>query len=173
MLQTNINRNSEFALSLYEIFETYNQPHAELVSQNPDFSSNPQKYYYLIPKFPFLCFTLKEIVIFGLSNFDSFKVHKTSPIFTQTLLMKNLTGGVILDYKSASEKPLELYFEINSLFVSKKYETRCIYVQAKYTSINLAKLSGTLTFRQKEVLMNGLESAIASSILPSAKGESI
>ncbi|XP_065208647.1 uncharacterized protein LOC135837339 [Planococcus citri] len=172
ILQSNLNNNEELVRKLDEVFQAYNKPRKELISTYPDFLSNPHQYYYLIPRIPFLCFTLKRIVISGLSNFESYKVvHGVSEIFTHTLLIKDVQGTVTLDYGSERETDLELDFRIDYFIISKREETDCIHGQAKYYTVNKTKANVSLSDRQSEVIMNRLESALASALLSSNKAQ--
>ncbi|XP_065208612.1 uncharacterized protein LOC135837314 [Planococcus citri] len=166
MLSENMKNNPEVAFHLDDIFDTYEKPRKKIISEHPNFLTNPQQYYYLIPKIPFYCFVLRRVVIHGLSNFESFKNHEDYTIFTHTLLVRNVQGRMTLYYRTKEETPLELSFHIDCLFVSKTDDIECAHAQAKYYSITRTKTNVTLSARQSEVIMNGLESAIASSLLP-------
>ncbi|XP_065208605.1 uncharacterized protein LOC135837308 [Planococcus citri] len=157
------------------VIQAYEQPRQEIISVHPDFLNNSQKYYYLIPKIPFLCFILKRIVIHGLSNFESFKTRRSleedPKIFTHTLLIRNIRGSMTLDYRSELEKALKLNFQINSFNLTKKDRTYCVYGHAKDYTITRANTNVSLSSLQSEVVMNRLQSALASALLrlPSKK----
>ncbi|XP_065208600.1 uncharacterized protein LOC135837303 [Planococcus citri] len=167
MISKNIQNNYEFSYALGEIFEAYTDTKKEIIYEHPDFVKNSGLFHYLIPKIPFYEFTLKRVVIFGLSNLESFKVHSTSGVFTHTLLVKNVEGSVTLDYGTDEESPLKMIFQIDCLFISKRDDTSCAYVNAQYYHIARAKTNVLLTNRQSEAIIHGLERGIASSVLPS------
>ncbi|XP_065208590.1 uncharacterized protein LOC135837294 isoform X2 [Planococcus citri] len=170
MIHRNIQDNRYFSDKLKEIFQTYEKPRKEIISKHPDFLTNPQRYYYLIPEYTFFRFILKDIVIRGLSNFKSFKcIRSSSGIFTHTLHVRDVRGNMTLDYRSKNATNLELDFQIDYLFVSKKEDSSCVFVQAKYYTVVSTKTNVSLSTRPSLVIMNGLESAIASSLLPSMK----
>ncbi|XP_065208598.1 uncharacterized protein LOC135837301 [Planococcus citri] len=174
MILENIHNNRNFSRSLEEIFQTYEKPRKEIISKHPDFMNNQQEYYYLIAEYPFMCFALKDIVIGGLSNFESFKlIRRTSGIFTHTLLIRDVRGKMTLDYRSENEPDLELNFQIDHLFVSKKDDSGCIFVHAKYYTVTRTETNVSLSGLQSEVIMNGMESAMASALFPSMRAARI
>ncbi|XP_065208588.1 uncharacterized protein LOC135837293 [Planococcus citri] len=170
MVHNNLRNNMDFSDTLKEIFQTYEQPRKEIISKHPDFLNNPQQYYYLIPEYTYFRFILKDIVIRGLSNFKSFKcIRSSSGIFTHTLHVRDVRGNMILDYRSENATNMELNFQIDHLFVSRKEDSGCVFAKAKFYTVVATKTNVSLSARPSQVIMNGFESAIASSLLPSMK----
>ncbi|XP_065208587.1 uncharacterized protein LOC135837292 [Planococcus citri] len=170
MIHNNLLNNIDFSDTLKEIFQAYEKPRKEIISKHPDFLNNPQQYYYLIPEYTFFGFILKDIVIRGLSNFKSFKyIRSTSGIFSHTLHITDVRGKMTLDYRSENATNLELNFQMDYLFVSKKEDSGCVFAKAKFYTVVSTKTNVSLSARPLQVMMNGLESAIATSLLPSMK----
>ncbi|XP_065208606.1 uncharacterized protein LOC135837310 [Planococcus citri] len=173
-----VSTNQKTIRELEDVFQEYEKPSLEMISTRPDFLSNPQKYYYLIPRTPIFCFILKRIVIHGISNFESYKTHcelyihtYRDEIFTHTLLIRNLQGSMTLDYQSEKEKALKLNFQVDCFNLTKKDDTYCVHGHAKDYTITRANTNVSLSSLQSEVIMNRLESALASALsgLPSMK----
>ncbi|XP_065208607.1 uncharacterized protein LOC135837311 [Planococcus citri] len=175
ILRKSLNTSQKSIQKIDDLFQEYEKPRQEIISVHPDFMSNPLKYYYLIPKIPFFCFILKRIVIHGLSNFESYQAQTSFRLFTHTLLIRNIQGSMTLDYRSEKEKSLKLNFQIDCFILSKKDGSDCIYAQAKYYTITRRKTNTTLSGRQSGVIINRLESVLASRLLglPSKKIEQI
>ncbi|XP_065208608.1 uncharacterized protein LOC135837312 [Planococcus citri] len=169
ILQESLKYNQKFTQKLDDVFQVHEKPRREIISAQPDFLNNSQKYYYLVPEIPFFCFVLKRIVIHGLWNFESYKVHGISGIFTHTLVVRNIRGSMTLDYRSEKEPDLELNFQMNCFVVSKKDDTGCVYGRAKYYTITRTNTNVPLDSVQSEVVMNELESAVASALLSSKR----
>ncbi|XP_065208611.1 uncharacterized protein LOC135837313 [Planococcus citri] len=169
ILRENLNTNTKLIYELDDLFQSYDNPRKKLSSTHTDFSNNPQKYYYLIAEIPFFNFVLKHVVIYGLWNFESYKVHATHGIFTHTMLVRNIEGTMTLDYGSEKEPPLELNFHINCFILSKQDDTECVYGQAKYYTVTRTRTNVLLSSLQSEVVINQLESALASALLSSKK----
>ncbi|XP_065208643.1 uncharacterized protein LOC135837336 [Planococcus citri] len=168
-LHKNLNNNQNFSREFDKLFHLHEIRRKEIISIHSDFVDSEQSYYYLIPKIPFLCFILKRIVIYGLSNFESYAVRRTPENFKRTLLVRNLRGSMTLDYRTENEPDLELDFQIDCLILSRRQEADCIHAQAKYYTVTRTKTNVTLSSHQSEVMMNRLESAIASALSSSKK----
>lgn len=172
MLRENIERNKNFYQVFDGLFREYIQTTHEMIASHPGILNQDQKYYYLIPKIPFYHFTLNSIVIRGLSNVDSLKIFTIPDIFTRSMVVKHLQGSLILDYGSQgrdSPKPMELSFKIDYLTISTRHKVNCAHVEAKYYGFSNAR--GPLTYRQSAFLMQSIESAIVSAVMPSKEGE--
>lgn len=150
------------------IYKCYSRSKNQIISTYPDFVHNEQKFYYLIPRISFYCFYFKLMVIKGLPNFQLIQVRMTLSPFPHVLLIKNVEGRMDLDYGTRDEKPLELTFKIDFLTLSINKEKKSVNVNARYYQVN--GTSGPLNYRQSSVIMNRIESAIASSIMSSMKG---
>ncbi|XP_065216956.1 uncharacterized protein LOC135843127 isoform X2 [Planococcus citri] len=155
ILQEGLNYNENFTNKLYQVFqEAYEKPRKEIISTYPDFSGNSQKYYYHIPQIPLFCFTLKRIVISGLTNFESYGVVRDTYgnfTFTHSLLIRNVQGTMILDYGFENEPNLDLHFQIDRFILSKNEKIDCIRGQAEYYKVTRTKANVVLSDRHSEL----------------------
>ncbi|XP_065218567.1 uncharacterized protein LOC135844330 [Planococcus citri] len=167
ILQQILNNNQNFSGKLDEIFQVYEKSRKEIISTYADFSNNSQKYFYHIPQIPLFCFTLKHIVISGLTNFESYEVGRgISGNFVHSLLVRNIQGTLSLDYGFENEPDLDLRFQIDRFTLSKKHGTADdVHGQAKYYKVTRTKSNILLSDRHSEVIMNRLESALATALL--------
>ncbi|KAL6961626.1 hypothetical protein U1Q18_051892 [Sarracenia purpurea var. burkii] len=88
------------------------------------------------------------------------------------MVVKHLQGSLILDYGSQgrdSPKPMELSFKIDYLTISTRHKVNCAHVEAKYYGFSNAR--GPLTYRQSAFLMQSIESAIVSAVMPSKEAQ--
>lgn len=168
LLRQHINRNPEFSKAFDDISKIYHQP-SYITSSYPNFLSHRDLYYYFIPEIPFYGFHLRNVVMQGLGNIESFEIDSNSDIFTHTLLVQNIRGSMTLDYGCETETPLELNYAIGYLTISTKQNTDLVHVEAKGGSVNLTSGS-SLTYLQSAVMMEKIESAVASSLMPLKKG---
>ncbi|XP_065208581.1 uncharacterized protein LOC135837289 [Planococcus citri] len=160
LLRENLNQNPQFAKSLRAIFAVYSDRKKSLVEMYPDLFTMPDKYYYLIPKIPFFCFNLKNVIVQGLWNLESIKVDKGNGA---KIVIKDIRGSLDLDFGTPSqEKPLELKFNIDHFSLSVQYET-FVSVDARCYSVNRA--NSILPYRQSTLIMQRIELAIAQSLL--------
>ncbi|XP_065208594.1 uncharacterized protein LOC135837296 [Planococcus citri] len=160
-------RNPRFSETFDRISKTFNQP-SEIISAHPNFLNHREQYYYLVPEIPFYGFTLNNVVIQGVLNIDSFDMNKESPIFTHTLLMKNIQGSMTLNYGSEHRAPLGLKYAIDYLSISTKEGTDIVHVEAKSYSVN--RTSGAaLSYRQSANIIQKIESAVVASLLPAKR----
>lgn len=67
--------------------------------------------------------------------------------------------------------PLELDFYADSLSISIVQETNCIKVEARNYSFVRTKSNSSLAELHSNILIDCLESAIASSLMPSMEGK--
>ncbi|XP_065208644.1 uncharacterized protein LOC135837337 [Planococcus citri] len=173
LLLENINTNTKFLHSMDENF--LSQPGKDLNSTHPQFLTNEQQHYYFIPNIPFYWFNLYNVTIKGLWNFNSLGKNNTIGENAYTLIVKNVRGSLTLDYGCETEKPLELDFMTDTLFISVRYEYDVdenllineTNVEARDYHVIL--LDTQITHRQAALIMQKIESAVALSIWPSVK----
>ncbi|XP_065208599.1 uncharacterized protein LOC135837302 [Planococcus citri] len=165
MLLEHLNRYQIFD----SIFNSYDQAKYQITSMYSDSVDSQNKFYYFIPRIPFFCFHLKKIIIKGLMNFQMVHVYDKLQSFTHTLLIENVEGRMILDYGRPGETPMKLNFKTDYLTISINKNTRCVSVNARYYYVN--GTDGLLTYRQSPLMMNTIETAIASYIMSSMKVE--
>ncbi|XP_065208646.1 uncharacterized protein LOC135837338 [Planococcus citri] len=162
LLRENFNQNEQFSKNIRTIFGVYSESREKLLQTHSDFFTNQEKYYYLIPKIPFFCFNLKNILIKGLTNLEWIKINTGLSIFTHTLMIRNVHGDLILDFGATQEKPVELKFKIDYFSVST--DRKSVNVDARCFSVN--KTSTPLSYRQSALIIQRIESAIADSLFP-------
>lgn len=167
LLRENYKTNQEFPKSLRTLFKAYSGSKKTLLSTHPDFFTNDNKYYYLIPKISFFCFNLKNVFIRGLWHLEWLKINTGLSIFTHSLMIRNVQGSVVLDFGTTQEKPVELQFKIDYFSIS--IDGKSVNVDARCYSVN--KTNTPLSYRQSALIMQRIELAVASSVLPTMGSE--
>lgn len=165
-----IKNHHQFPLALDENFLT--QPEKAINLAHPKFSQHRQQHYFFLPNVIFYWFNLRNVSIGGLWNFYSLNANETLTNSTNTLLVKNIRGSMTLDYGCEIEKPLELNFIADSIFISADFMTNQSNVEARDYHVIRTAIGTPVTNRQAAVIMQQIEFAIASSLLPCMTRES-
>ncbi|XP_065208595.1 uncharacterized protein LOC135837297 [Planococcus citri] len=167
-LHEHMNSNPKFSEAIHQIVKIYYGPE-EIISADPNFSDHRQQYYYFIPLIFFYGFGLRNVIIQGLLNIESLDVDKESSFFTQTLLMRNITGHMVLDYGSDEMAPLELNFLIDYFSISIQNANDLVHVEARSYSVNRTTNDDPLTYRQSANIIRKIECALAAGLMPSKR----
>ncbi|XP_065208585.1 uncharacterized protein LOC135837291 isoform X1 [Planococcus citri] len=122
---------------------------------------------YSISTFPYFCFNLRNITIRGLVNYQV--LNKTAEPFVYTLWIKDILGIMILDYNSTVETPMQMNFVAEHISISIDLKKNLINVQAQNYWVVRAAEQALLTDHRSEIIMQHVESAIATTLMPSMK----
>ncbi|XP_065208319.1 uncharacterized protein LOC135837092 [Planococcus citri] len=155
-------------------------PKQHIISACPDFLTNEQRYYYLLPDISFVYMNFKNITIRGLSNFESYANNQSwsnrysSYDLVYTLQVKNVRGHMTLDPGFEHLPHFQLNFFIGNLdisFVPKKGEFR---VEAQDYSIvedtlQPSTLISSWLPEYSTSIIELIESAVVDSLMPSKK----
>ncbi|XP_065208622.1 uncharacterized protein LOC135837322 [Planococcus citri] len=137
------------SLSLFDIFET--------------------KHYFFIPNITSLHRTLSNITITGMHNFHSHSFAENFGQTTSTLTIKDVRGTTNLHYDGRNFTIFPLYFEVDCISITVLRKEQSINVTAHNYTVIETKMNVSLTEYQSKWVMEGIQLAIASSIMPSLK----
>ncbi|XP_065208579.1 uncharacterized protein LOC135837287 [Planococcus citri] len=143
-------------------------PKKDLESTVPDFQDSESQYYYLIREVPFPLFNLKNIVIRGLSNFESLKSDDQLDDLAHVLTIANVRGSLMVDYKAVnktSSKSSKLDFTADRLVITVSSNKDRVNVEARDYRITRSESDVPLSFDQSAMMVHNIESAIASSLM--------
>ncbi|XP_065208333.1 uncharacterized protein LOC135837101 isoform X1 [Planococcus citri] len=185
MMDNFFNNCDDFNALLGEIFNL--NPQQRIISAYPDFLTNEQRYYYLVPDINFMYMSFKNITIRGLSNFESYtnlKSYKyecilSDHIFVYTLHVKDVRGNMTLEPGFEHLPHFRLNFFIRNLnilwFVSKNKRFR---VEAHNYSIvedtpQAPSLISSWLSKYSASIIQFLQSAMADLMMPTKKSNSI
>ncbi|XP_065204143.1 uncharacterized protein LOC135834239 [Planococcus citri] len=167
ILREYMNGNPKFSEAFDQITKIYNYLPGT-VSARPNFSDHRHQYYYFIPLIHIYGFCLRNVTIQGLLNIEVTDVDTESYFFTDTILMRNVTGNMILDYGSEEMAPLGLNFLIDYLSISIKNGTDFVHVEARSYCVNRTN-GDPLTHRQSASIIRRIECALAPALMPSKR----
>ncbi|XP_065208338.1 uncharacterized protein LOC135837102 [Planococcus citri] len=115
-------------------------PRQHIIAAFPDFPTNEQRYYYLIPDISIGFLVLKNITIRGLSNFESYMNKRTAKFHrylshcrVYTLRISSVQGNVTLDpgFDHLSRLQPTLSFSISNLDITYAPKTQKFRVKAR------------------------------------------
>ncbi|XP_065208596.1 uncharacterized protein LOC135837299 [Planococcus citri] len=162
LLREHMNRNPKFSEAINQIIKNDNQP--------PEIgSADRQQYYYFIPLIPFYGFGMRNVIIQGLLNIESLDIDKGSSLFTHTMLIRNITGHMVLDYASDEMAPLELNFLIDYFSISIQNANNLVHVETRSYSVNRTTGDDPLTYRQSANIIRKIECALVAGLVPSKR----
>ncbi|XP_065204127.1 uncharacterized protein LOC135834219 [Planococcus citri] len=155
-------------------------PKQHIISSCPDFLTNEQRYYYLLPDIFFVHMSLKNINLRGLSNFESYVNDQSwsnrylSYDLVYTLHIKNVRGNMTLDPGFEHLPHFQLNFLIRNLYISFVPKKREFRVEARDYSIFEDTLQPSILisswFRKYSTsIIELIESAMVDSLMPSKK----
>ncbi|XP_065208320.1 uncharacterized protein LOC135837093 isoform X1 [Planococcus citri] len=176
IMRSFFNKSGIFTALLGKIFNL--NPKQHIISACPDFSTNEQRYYYLLPDISSVYVSFKNITIRGLSNFESFVNNQSwsnryiSYDLVYTLHVKNVRGNMTLEAGLEDLQHFQLNFFIGNLyilFVPKKQEFR---VEAlNYSVVEDSPQPSTLISvwlpKYSTSIIQLIESAVIDSLMPS------
>ncbi|XP_065208634.1 uncharacterized protein LOC135837331 [Planococcus citri] len=122
---------------------------------------------FFIPSITSLYRTLSNITIAGMDNFDSHSFAENSGHAVSTLTIKDIRGTTDLDY--GNEIIFPLHFDVDHISITVDQKRECINVTAHNYIVIEGKMNVALTEYQSKWVMEGIQLAIASSIMPSMK----
>ncbi|XP_065208327.1 uncharacterized protein LOC135837095 isoform X3 [Planococcus citri] len=171
--------DGDFNVLLGKIFNLH--PNQYIISACPDFLTNEQRYYYLLPDISFVYICFKNITIRGLSNFESFVNNQSwsrrysSYDFVYTLHIKNVRGNMTLDPGFEHVPHFQLNFFIGNLGISFVPEKGKFRVEAQdYNCIVEDTLQPSMLIsswlpKYSTSIIQLIESALTDSLMPSKK----
>ncbi|XP_065208626.1 uncharacterized protein LOC135837325 isoform X2 [Planococcus citri] len=162
LLQFNLRKNEDFMQILNATFCQH--PEDEITSYYPSLDIVETKCYFFISNFTSLHRTLSNITIIGMHNF-----HSHSFVDVSTLIIEDIQGTTNLHYDGRNFTIFPLHFEIDYISISVDREQQSIKVTAHNYTIIETKMNVSLTEYQSKWVMEGIQLAIASSIMPSMK----
>ncbi|XP_065208628.1 uncharacterized protein LOC135837326 isoform X2 [Planococcus citri] len=162
LFQFNLRKNEDFMQILNATF--CQDPEDEITSYYPSLDFVETKCYFFISNFTSLHRTLSNITITGMHNFDSHSFVDVS-----TLIIKDIQGTTNLHYDGRNFTIFPLHFEIGYISISVDREQQRINVTAHNYTVIETKMNLSLTEYQSKWVMEGIQLAIASSIMPSMK----
>ncbi|XP_065208631.1 uncharacterized protein LOC135837329 [Planococcus citri] len=127
------------------------------------------KSYYFIPHIKSLGRTLGNISITGMHNFHSHSIAKNRSRTVSTLAIKYIQGTADLHYIGGNFTIFPLYFEVDCISITVDQKQQRITATAHNYTVIETKTNVPLTEYQSKWVMEGIQVAIASSIMPSMK----
>ncbi|XP_065208621.1 uncharacterized protein LOC135837321 [Planococcus citri] len=163
----NLRDNENFMKTLHAAFCRHPEP--EITSHYPSSDIFKMKNYFFIPNFTSLGRILSNITITGMHNFHSHSSAENSDHTVSTLTIKDIQGTTNLHYDLRNFTIFPLYFEADRISITVNRKQQSINVTAhSYTVIDTI-MNVLLTEYQSKWVMEGIQLAIASSIMPSMK----
>ncbi|XP_065208331.1 uncharacterized protein LOC135837098 [Planococcus citri] len=177
------NDSGNFNALLGEIFNR--NPKQHIISAFPDFLTNEQRYYYLLPDINFMYMSFKNITIRGLSNFESYTNLKhylyrvfSDHIFVYTLYVKDVRGHMTLEPGFDHLPHFQLNFfipNLNMRFVPKNKQFR---VEAHNYSIvedtpQAPTMISSWLSKYSTSIIQLLQTAMTDLMMPMEKNNSI
>ncbi|XP_065208630.1 uncharacterized protein LOC135837328 isoform X2 [Planococcus citri] len=162
LFQFNLRKNEDFKQILDATFCQH--PEDEITSYYPSLDIVETKCYFFISNFTSLHRTLSNITIIGMHNF-----HSHSFVDVSTLIIEDIQGTTNLHYEGRNFTIFPLHFEIGFISISVDRKQQRINVTAHNYTIIETKMNVSLTEYQSKWVMEGIQLAIASSIMPSMK----
>ncbi|XP_065208335.1 uncharacterized protein LOC135837101 isoform X2 [Planococcus citri] len=167
-----------------EIFNL--NPKQHIISACPDFLTNEQRYYYLLPDINFMYMGFKNITIRGLSNFESYTNLKSyiyarwcpDYIFVYTLHVKDVRGNVTLEPAFEHLPHFQLNFFIRNLKIWFVPKNKQFCVEAhKYSIVEDTPQAPTMISswlsKYSASIIQLLQSAMTDLMMPMEKNNSI
>ncbi|XP_065208340.1 uncharacterized protein LOC135837104 [Planococcus citri] len=156
-------------------------PKQRIISAYPNFSTDEQLYYYLIPNISLVHLNFRNVTIRGLTNFESYVNDQSSDDSCNNvyiLRVKNITGNMILHSGFEHLPYFQLKFSIPDLRVSFIPKTENFRVKAQdYIIAEDAPETPTLISswlsKYSTDIMRVLESELEDLMMPSIKNKSI
>ncbi|XP_065208623.1 uncharacterized protein LOC135837323 [Planococcus citri] len=167
LFEFNLRNNENFVQTLHATFCRH--PEEEITSHYPSLDIFRTKNYYFIPNITSLHRTLSNITITGMHNFHSHSFADNSGLTVSTLKIQNIRGTVNLHYSGRKFTIFPLYFEVDSISITVDRKQQSIKVTAHNYTVIETKINLSLTEYQSKWIMEGIQLAIASSIMPSMK----
>ncbi|XP_065208635.1 uncharacterized protein LOC135837332 [Planococcus citri] len=128
-----------------------------------------RKNYFFIPNITSLGRTLSNITIRGMHNFDSHSFAENSGLTVSTLTIKDIRGTTNLHYDGRNFTIFPLYFEVDRISITVDRKQQSINVTPHNYTVIDTKTNASLTEYQSKWVMEGIQLAIASFIMPSMK----
>ncbi|XP_065208617.1 uncharacterized protein LOC135837318 isoform X2 [Planococcus citri] len=153
----NLRSNEDFMQTLQATY--CHHPEEEITSKN----------YYFIPNITSLHRTLSNITITGMQNFHSDSFAENYGLTVSTLTIKDVRGTTNLHYDGRNLTIFPLYFEVECISITVDRKQQSINVTAHNYTVIETKMNVSLTEYQSKWVMEGIQLAIASSIMPSLK----
>ncbi|XP_065208624.1 uncharacterized protein LOC135837324 [Planococcus citri] len=167
LFESNLRNNDNFVQTLHATF--CHHPEEEITSQYPSSDIFKTENYFFIPNITSLGRTLSNITITGMHNFHSHSFAENSGLTDSTLTIQNIRGTTNLHYDGQNFTIFPLYFEVDRISITVDRKQQSINVTPyNYTVID-TKMNVSLTEYQSKWIMEGIQLAIASSIMPSMK----
>ncbi|XP_065208620.1 uncharacterized protein LOC135837320 isoform X2 [Planococcus citri] len=164
LFEFNLRNNENFVQTLHATFCHHLEE--EITSLSP-LDIFKMKNYFFIPNVTSLDRTLSNIAIKGMHNFHSHSFAENAGLTVSTLTIKDIRGTADLDY--GDETIFPLHFEVDHISITVDRTQQSINVTPyNYTVIDTT-LNASLTEYQSKWVMEGIQLAIASSIMPSMK----
>ncbi|XP_065208326.1 uncharacterized protein LOC135837095 isoform X2 [Planococcus citri] len=175
-----------FSALLGKIFNL--NPKQHIITACPDFLTNEQRYYYLLPDIFLEHMSFKNITIRGLSNFELYtndkswsrRLSNSSNDLVYTLHVKDVRGDMSLDHRfeHLHLPRFQLNIIIRNLYISFVPKTDEFRVEAQdYSHVDDSLLPSTLVSvwfpKYSTSIIQLIESALIDSLMPSKKEKSI